>query len=199
MQPLPAAVAFDLPAVIDDHLRSVAELLSRVPVDAVVDAVRALDATRREGGVAYLMGNGGSSAMALHLANDLAAVTARMPPVLHTHCLVGNISTFSALANDTGYENVFVGQLVGLRPCDLVLAISSSGDSENCVRAVAHAQRVGARSVGLLGFDGGRLAGLCDVAVHVPRHDYLSVEDAHGVVCHAMARALSSGPANAAQ
>lgn len=199
MQPVAATIAFDLPSVIDDHLRSVAELLSRVPVDAVAAAVEALDQTRREGGTAYLMGNGGSSAMALHLGNDLSSVTARMPPVLRTHSLVGNMSTFSALANDTGYENVFVGQLTALEPRDLVLTISASGNSENCVRAVAHARTIGARTVGLLGFDGGRLDGLCEVSVHVPRHDYLTVEDAHGVICHAIARALSTGPANAAQ
>ncbi|MCA9653465.1 MAG: SIS domain-containing protein [Myxococcales bacterium] len=199
MQPRAATIAFDLESVIDDHLRGVAELLSRVPVDAVADAVRALELTRHRGGTAYLMGNGGSSATALHLANDLSATTARMPPGLRVACLNANMSTFSALANDTGYDNVFVGQLGLLEARDLVLVISASGNSGNCVRAVEHARAVGAPSVGLLGFDGGRLAELCDVVVHVPRHDYLSAEDAHSVICHALARALGQGPANAAE
>lgn len=199
MQSFATAIALDVASVIDDHLASVAKLLAEVPVGAVTAAVEALDETRREGGTAFLMGNGGSSATALHLANDLGAVTLRQGNMLRTHCLNGNMSTFSALANDTGYANVFAGQLAGLRPRDLVLVISASGNSENCVRAVLRAREVGARSVGLLGFDGGRLMGLCQVAVHVPRHDYLTVEDAHGVVCHAMARAMGPEHANAAQ
>lgn len=199
MQPFATRIDLDLESVIDEHLRSVAQLLSRVPVDAVAAAVRALDHTRREEGTAYLMGNGGSSATALHLANDLSATTARMPPLLRTICLNANMSTFSALANDTGYDNVFVGQLGALQPRDLVLVISASGNSENCVRAIEHARAVGARTVGLLGFDGGRLAPRCEVSVHVPRHDYLTAEDAHSVVCHAIARALGQGPANAAE
>lgn len=199
MQPYATTIALDVASVIDEHLASVAALLAQVPVGAVTAAVQALDDTRCEEGTAYLMGNGGSSATALHLANDLTAATVRRDPVLRTHCLNGNMSTFSALANDTGYANVFAGQLVGLRPRDLVLVISASGNSENCVQAVIRARELGARTVGLLGFDGGRLAALCQVAVHVPRHDYLTVEDAHAVVCHAMARAMAPGPANTAQ
>ncbi|MEM7151672.1 MAG: SIS domain-containing protein [Myxococcota bacterium] len=200
MEPYAATIdAFDLESVIDDHLRSVAELLARVPTDRVAATVHALDETRRRGGTAHLFGNGGSSTTALHLANDLSAVTARLPPVLRTHCLNGNMSTFSALANDTGYENVFAGQLTALEPRDVVLAISASGNSENCVRAIELARDRGARTVGLVGFDGGRLAAACDICVHVPQHDYLSVEDAHSVVCHAIAHAMAQGPANAAQ
>jgi len=194
-----ATIALDVATIIDDHLASVASLLSQVPVAAVAAVVQVLERTRQDEGTVFLMGNGGSSATALHLANDLAAATARQPPVLRTHCLNGNMSTFSALANDTGYHNVFAGQLGGLRPRDLVLVISASGNSENCVRAVGRAREVGACTVGLLGFDGGRLATACEVVVHVPRHDYLTVEDAHGVVCHAIARAMGPGPANAAQ
>ena len=200
MEPYAATIdAFDLDAVIDDHLRSVAELLTRVPTDKVAATVQALDETRRKGGTAYLFGNGGSSTTALHLANDLSAVTARLPPVLRTNCLNGNMSTFSALANDTGYDNVFAGQLTALQPDDLVLAISASGNSENCVRAIERANARGARTVSLVGFDGGRLAHTSDITVHVPRRDYLSVEDAHSVVCHAIAHAMAQGPANAAQ
>ena len=196
MQTITNVFDYDLESVITQHLHSVAALLARVPVGAVAAVARALDETRHAGGTAYLMGNGGSSATALHLANDLSATTARMGPVLRTVCLNGNMSTFSALANDTGYDNVFSGQLVALRPEDLVLAISASGNSANCVRAIERAASVGACTVGLLGFDGGRLAEHCDLIVHIPRHDYLAVEDAHSVVCHAIAHALAQGAAN---
>jgi D-sedoheptulose 7-phosphate isomerase len=126
----------------------------------------------------------------MHLCNDLLANGAGYPTPLRVQCLACNISTFSALANDTGYENVFVGQLRSLQSTDMVIAISASGNSENCVRAVVRANEVGATSIGLVGFDGGRLAATCDLSIHVPRHDYLAVEDVHSVVCHAIARAL---------
>ena len=196
MQTITNTFDYDLESAITQHMHSVVALLARVPVGAVAAVARALDETRHAGGTAYVMGNGGSSATALHLANDLSATTARLGPVLRTVCLNGNMSTFSALANDTGYDNVFAGQLAGLQPEDLVLAISASGNSVNCVRAIERAASVGARTVGLLGFDGGELGTRCALVVHVPRHDYLAVEDAHSVICHAIAHALAQGAAN---
>lgn len=175
---------------ITDHIADVARLLSNVAADGVAEIVELIHETRRADGVVYVFGNGGSAATAMHFCNDLHANCAMQRPPLRVSCLASNLSTLLALANDTGYENVFVGQLQSLAPEDTVIAISASGNSENCVRAVLRARELDARSVGLVGFDGGRLAELCDHVVHVARHDYLAVEDVHSVLCHAIARSL---------
>lgn len=89
------------------------------------------------------------------------------------------------MANDFGYEQVFVRQLKSLaRPGDAVLGISGSGRSPNCVEALRYAREIGCSGLGLLGFDGGLMKKLCDTWVHVPSYDYLEVEDAHLAVGH---------------
>jgi D-sedoheptulose 7-phosphate isomerase len=184
-------LSVDLEATIARHIADVASLLRGVAAKAVAEAVELIHGTRQAEGTVYAFGNGGSAATAMHLCNDLLANGGRYSPPLRVQCLAANISTFSALANDTGYENVFAGQLQNLRASDTVLAISASGNSENCVRAVERANAIGASSIGLVGFDGGRLAARCRLAIHVPRHDYLAVEDVHSVIAHALARGLA--------
>ncbi|HKV11587.1 MAG TPA: SIS domain-containing protein [Thermoanaerobaculia bacterium] len=177
-----------------DHLSRVADLLREVDSEAVASLVYALEAARGAGRTVFTLGNGGSAATALHLANDLAATARPGRPPLKVVCLNANVSLFSCLANDFGYDQVFVRQLAPLlAPEDVVFGISASGDSENCVNALSFARRRGAVTAGLLGFDGGRMKALCDHAVHVPCNDYLSVEDVHLAVCHALARALRDG------
>ena len=185
--------AAEIESVVEQHHCDVAQLLGGVTARAVAEIVDRLHQTRRAGGIIYACGNGGSAATALHLCNDLFANGACWPTPLRVSCLSANISIFSALANDTGYENVFVKQLECLEGEDTVIAISASGNSENCVRALEHAASVGAGRVALVGFDGGRLADLAEHRVHVPRHDYLAVEDVHAVLCHAIARGLGRG------
>jgi D-sedoheptulose 7-phosphate isomerase len=100
--------------------------------------------------------------------------------------LADNISWFSALANDEGYERVFAGQLENLaRPGDVLAVISASGNSPNLVRAVEHARAGGMTSIAFLGFDGGRLLDLVDEAfwVRTPPGEYGLVESMHSVAC----------------
>jgi D-sedoheptulose 7-phosphate isomerase len=101
--------------------------------------------------------------------------------------LTDNVAVLTAIANDIAYADVFVRQLEGLlRPGDVVVAISASGNSPNVVRAIEYARSHGAVTVGLTGFDGGRLKALCDEAVHVatPPGEYGPVEDTHLVLDH---------------
>lgn len=177
-----------------EHFSRVADLLREVDPEAVASLAQALEAARDAGRTVFTLGNGGSAATALHLANDLATAARPGRPPLRVICLNANVSLFSCLANDFGYDQVFVRQLASLlAPEDVVLGISASGDSENCVNALSFARRRGAVTAGLLGFDGGRMKALCDHAVHVPCDDYLPVEDVHLAVCHAIARALRNG------
>jgi D-sedoheptulose 7-phosphate isomerase len=134
----------------------------------------------------YLMGNGGSAATASHIATDYnktAAVDHR--PRLLCTCLNDNIATLTAIANDISFDDVFAYQLRGLvRADDVVIVISGSGNSKNLIAAVDVAKSHKARTVGMLGFDGGQLATLVDLPIVVASDQYGVIEDLHLGIGH---------------
>lgn len=143
----------------------------------------------------FLIGNGGSAANASHFGQDLSkgvlpnlSVTKRF----RTIPLTDNVSYITALANDEGYEAVFVQQLITLgRPGDVLVAISGSGNSPNVLRAVEYANSHGMKTVGVTGFNGGRLALIAQINVNVPSHDIGLVEAVHSVLFHVTISELS--------
>ena len=99
--------------------------------------------------------------------------------------LTDNVGFITALANDEGYESIFEQQLRNLaRRGDLLVAISGSGNSPNVLRAVEYARSIGMKTIGVTGFDGGKLRALADESVHVPIDDMGMTEALHGVVFH---------------
>jgi D-sedoheptulose 7-phosphate isomerase len=134
----------------------------------------------------FTLGNGGSASTASHIAADLAKNT--IGPNMHRFrisSLNDNAAILTALANDLGYENVFSEQLQNLiRPGDLLIAVSASGNSPNVVKAIRYAQSQCAEVVGILGFDGGQAAQMADLAIVVPSHNYGVVEDVHLIINH---------------
>lgn len=140
----------------------------------------------------YVCGNGGSAAISNHLHCDFAkgiqSDTTIHPKIVS---LSSNLEIITAIANDICYDEVFVFQLrTAARAGDLLLTISSSGNSENIVRPLQWARDNGLRSVAFTGFDGGRSAKLADANVHVPSHNYGVVEDLHQSAMHILAQFL---------
>ena len=181
---LEAPTGSDPKRTVADHLARVTDLLKRLSVDAIGGVVEVVGLAHAAKRAVYTLGNGGSAATALHLANDLTRMG------VAGQGLASNVSTMSALANDHGYEEVFAGQLRTLvRPGHVVIAISGSGNSPNCIRALEEAGDCGAIKVGLLGFDGGAIASMCDRVVLAANDAYESGEDAHLAVCHALSLA----------
>ena len=136
----------------------------------------------------FTAGNGGSAAIAIHFAADFGKNVAgsddKHPRILSLCC---NPATITALGNDCGYENIFCFQLRSLmNPGDLVVLVSSSGNSPNIVEAAKFAKSGGATVLGLTGFSGGKLKELANVSLHVPCDVYELVEDAHSFFCHAI-------------
>lgn len=134
----------------------------------------------------FTLGNGGSASTASHMAADIAKNTIR-PNMRRFRVLSlnDNAAMVTALANDLGYEHVFREQLQNLiRPGDLLIAISASGDSDNVLRAIHYARERCAEVAGILGFDGGKAASLVDVAVVVPSDHYGVIEDVHLIINH---------------
>jgi D-sedoheptulose 7-phosphate isomerase len=173
-------------AALQSWLHEAVEALQGVDIASLARAVDALATVRSRGGVIYTAGNGGSATTAAHLALDLqkAAGTRAMS-------LSDNVGLVTAWGNDTSFERVFAEQLkvLGDRK-DGVVVISVSGSSPNLIALLEVARDKGMASVGLLGRDGGRAAGLVDAPVVVPSEDYGWVESTHVVLHHLLTYAL---------
>jgi D-sedoheptulose 7-phosphate isomerase len=175
-----------------NYVARVRELLAELDLAAVAAAVTVLLEAYESGRTVFVCGNGGSAATASHMAADLGKNTvAAGRPRLRVLSLNDNMAWFSALANDLGYENVFVEQIGNLlQPRDVLIALSASGNSPNVVRAAKFAKSRGGRVLALVGFQGGRLRELADVAVHLKCAAYGPVEDGHLVLSHIFTEAL---------
>lgn len=163
-----------------------------VSAQALDDAAALLAACYRAGNWLYVCGNGGSAAIANHMYCDhvksVRTDTSLTPRMMS---LSANVEMMSALANDISYAEVFAYQIEALaRPGDVVMTISSSGNSENVVRAIAAAQAKGLKTIALTGFQGGRTATMADVNIHVPVDNYGIVEDLHQSIMHILAQAI---------
>lgn len=157
-------------------LREAAELLTKAHRDA--------------GATIYSCGNGGSAAIANHLVCDhCKAVQSDTTLRPRVYSLSAHIEIMTAVSNDLSYDEVFVYQLRTLaRPGDALVSVSSGGDSENIVRAVAWAKDNGIPVVAMTGFSGGRSAALADVNLHVDAHNYGVIEDVHQSLMHILAQ-----------
>ena len=162
------------------------QMLDTLDLDEVCRVAQRIRIARNVGATVYIAGNGGSAATATHWVNDLGKATRRagVPP-MRVMCLSDNVSWLTALANDEGYERVFVGPLENFAaPGDILAVISASGNSSNLCRAVEFANASGVSTVGLLGFDGGKLLDMVEYPVHVKSHHgmYGVVETMHSLV-----------------
>ena len=138
----------------------------------------------------WIMGNGGSAGTAEHFETDLSFIRkGNSFTKTKVSSLTANSSLISAIANDIGYENVFSHQLFRrAEPGDLCILISASGNSENLLKAASAAKEIGLHTLGLLGFDGGKLGQILDTSIIVRTEigKYGPVEDIHLAICHAL-------------
>lgn len=141
----------------------------------------------RDGGKLLACGNGGSAADAQHIASELTGRFLKDRPPLAGIALTTDSSALTCIGNDYHFDEVFARQLRALgRAGDVLLAISTSGQSPNVVRAAEVARGSDIRVVGLLGRDGGRLRELCDVAIVVPHPATARIQEAHLLVIHTL-------------
>jgi len=145
----------------------------------------AVTALRRPKGGVYLLGNGGSAADAQHWAAELVGRYLAERDPLNVHALTVNTSTLTALVNDYPPEQLFERLVRGhVGAGDLLVAISTSGNSANILAAVAAARQAGAKVLGVTGKDGGKLASMCDVAFIAPSNDTPRIQEAHLLFGH---------------
>jgi len=164
---------------LDEHLQLIEALRA---LDAPVTAGRHLAALLGAGGKLMFCGNGGSAADCQHLASELTGRFIKDRRPLAGLALTTDSSALTSVANDYSFDDVFARQVQGLgRVGDALVAISTSGNSANVLKAVEAAKAMGIYTLGLLGRDGGRLAGLCDASLVVPHAVTARIQD-HGIL-----------------
>jgi len=169
-------------------------ILDSIDPKEVSGLLELLVRAREEGRWVFIVGNGGSAANASHACEDLIKGTLsdfENQKRLKIMSLTDNTPALLAWANDEGYDRVFVEQLKTFAsPGDLLIAISGSGNSPNVLAAVDWAEKNGLTTVGLTGFDGGKLKRAARAGVHVPIEDMGAAEAAHDVIFHYLVAAL---------
>jgi D-sedoheptulose 7-phosphate isomerase len=166
-----------------DRLRAALDDLPRDRLSALSDTLMRAYRNNKQ---VFVVGNGGSSSTASHMAADLAKNT--IGPNMKRFRIVSlndNAAIVTALANDLGYENIFCEQLSNLiHAGDVLIVVSASGNSPNVLKAIDYARSRSAEVIGLLGFDGGAAAKLADNALVVRSDHYGVVEDVHLIINH---------------
>lgn len=173
---------------INTYLKYEIETLQSLDIEAINDALNLLLETFENDHTVYIFGNGGSSATASHYQNDFnKGISEYTEKKFNFLCLNDNIATVMAVANDIGFEEVFRFQLQGhIKPGDIVMAISGSGNSQNVLNAVEYAKKQGNKVIGMTGFQGGKLKNLSDISLHVPINSMQITEDIHMIFDHLM-------------
>lgn len=174
------------------YFERVAAAAATVDRDRLEDAAAILAKVHSGGGILYSCGNGGSAAIANHLVCDHCKLVQTDTPLRpRIVSLSSTIEMITAIGNDISYDEIFAYQLRSLaRSGDALITISSSGNSENIVRAAAWAKANGIPVISMTGFSGGRSAALADVNLHVVGDNYGVIEDVHQSLMHILAQYL---------
>lgn len=169
--------------IIRDHLEMIEALRSRLP--RIEEIGEAFISCLQSGGCIYWLGNGGSAADCQHLAAELVGRFERDRKGLASIALTTDSSILTSVGNDYGFEEIFARQIEALcRPGDLVVGISTSGNSPNILRAIELARDSGVATVGLTGRDGGILKELADLCLIVPADNTARIQEAHILIGH---------------
>lgn len=169
----------------EEHLE-IARTLPNL-ASAVSDAIDMIYSSLAAGGQLLIAGNGGSAADAQHIAAELTGRFLRERRPFRATALHANTSSLTAIGNDYGYEHVFARELSAqARPGDVLLAISTSGNSRNILRAIEAAREIGVSVVGLTGESGGEMRAVCDLCLCVPSRSAARIQEMHITMGHAI-------------
>ena len=175
-----------------NYLKELEELLNIFPHDRFEEIGKALLSAYEDEKQVFIMGNGGSGSTASHFVCDINKGSCfDLEKKFRVFCLNDNIPTILAYANDLSYDKIFVEQLKNyLNKGDVVIGISGSGNSENVLQAISYAKEKGAKTIGLSGFSGGKLAKMVDIPFVALMNDMQKVEDVHMIVVHMLMQYL---------
>lgn len=181
----------NLSAALAEHQAVMNKLNALLPqISAVADEMRACIA---RGGKILLMGNGGSAADSQHIAAEIVGRYKKERKGLPAIALTTDTSILTSVGNDYGYEYIFSRQIEALcSPQDLVIGLTTSGNSPNVVRGIETAKQIGATTVGMTGGNGGKLAALCDHNLIMPSNDTPRIQEAHIFIGHSLCDLLEA-------
>lgn len=170
------------------------ETLEALDLQSVAAMEDAFAQAHQSGNRIFTMGNGGSGASASHAAGDfIKGASYGLDQRFKMICLNDNLPSMMAIANDIGWDDIFVEPLKNyVEPGDLVIGISGSGNSRNVLKAIAYAQSIGAVTIGMTGFSGGKLKSMVDISVHSPADDMEVAEDVHMAVFNMVKKGMMS-------
>lgn len=167
-----------------EHLETIQKLIDSKLAD-VEQSGQLICEALMSGRKVLLCGNGGSAADAQHIAAELVGCYEKQRRSWPAIALTTDTSALTAVSNDLGYEQVFARQVLGLaQPGDVLIAISTSGKSQNVLRAAEQARQLGCKTIGLTGATAEPLGSLCDVVVAVPSTRTSRIQEAHIIVGH---------------
>jgi phosphoheptose isomerase len=186
-------VHYDLEAIathVSGYADAVSKALLSIDWHQLERAIAEIEGARLRRARLWVAGNGGSAAIADHLLCDWVKGTftpSQLP--IHVHSLVSNTALLTACANDFGYEVSFFRQIeMQAQLGDVLICISSSGNSANILAALRRAGAMGLKTIAFTGFSGGEAAKLADINLHIPAHNYGVVEDCHQILMHNIAQ-----------
>ena len=169
------------------------KVLESIDEDEINKLGDLFESAREGGNTIFVAGNGGSATTTTTMANDIGFDILKKTgtdKAFRVLSLTDNNAVITAIANDVGYENIFINQLkIHYRSGDSIILISASGNSPNILKAAEWVKDKGGAIIGFLGFTGGKLIDLCDVKIHVKSEpgEYGPVEDAHLIMNHILA------------
>jgi len=170
----------------DEYLNYISDLISQLDRNQISQFVDHVLEVRDNKQTIFFLGNGGSASTASHFVNDISLGSRQFENPFRAVSLCDNQAVITAIANDDGYENIFLQQLqTQAKPGDSMVCISASGNSKNLVKAVEWSRANGIHTISLTAFDGGYLKQHTDLNIHVPTKigEYGPAEDLHMVIC----------------
>ncbi|MFT5465339.1 MAG: D-sedoheptulose 7-phosphate isomerase [Verrucomicrobiales bacterium] len=174
---------------LEEHLETMRSIESQAEVFGQI--AEKMIAAMRAGGKICFMGNGGSAADSQHLAAELVGRFQKERRGLASIAFTTDTSILTAVANDYGYDAIFSRQVEGLcGPSDIVVGLSTSGNSPNVLAGIERAKEMGVFTVGLAGKDGGKLAAAADLAIVVPSPKAARIQEAHIFIGHTLCEAI---------
>ncbi len=176
--------------MVNDYFTEMEHMLTSISHSDIQKVLSLLENVYYSGHRVFIMGNGGSAATASHFALDLAKNTITPDvPRLKAISLTDHVPLITAWSNDTAYEHIFAEQLANMvEPGDVVIGISTSGNSLNVINALLLAKQSQAYTIGLLGATGGRIKDIVDAYILAPGQNIEQEEDAHMILAHVITR-----------
>ena len=177
----------------NQYIDYLSEVLNKIDKKDIDRLEKILENARKKNNTIFIAGNGGAAATAITMANDLGVDVLKKTKIKKTfkiHSLNDNQSVLTAIANDTGYENIFLNQLkIHFKKGDVLIVLSASGNSLNLIKACNWTKEKRGKVVGILGFDGGKLKKRCDLTIHIKteKNEYGPVEDVQLIINHILA------------